>query len=204
MSVQQVKEVKAYVRDRLQRLSRMPEHPQRAALANLRRGVGRAPGEIPELWGAFLQDFPEEMQSRDGIPTPSEWAVYLALTFYAMHQRGSSVASENMNREGNGFRFGQAVRRLVPPEQEPWESSVLKRFNALATATHAPERSEHLRGMIQLLRAKGIPLDYPQLAADLYLLQTGAAQQVRLRWGQDFYRAPVTQEAENERGRDIK
>ena len=39
---------------RLFRLYNLPEHPQKAALANLRRGVGRVPGDLPELWGEFL------------------------------------------------------------------------------------------------------------------------------------------------------
>ena len=34
---------------RLFRLQHLPEHRQKAALANLRRGVGRVPGELPEL-----------------------------------------------------------------------------------------------------------------------------------------------------------
>ena len=46
-----------------------------------------------------------------------------------------------------------------------------------------------LCGLIQLLRSEDIPLDYVELAGDLYEFQTpdGAAR-VRLRWGQDFYR----------------
>ena len=33
----------------------------KASLANLRRGIGTTPGDIPELWELFLQDLPEEM-----------------------------------------------------------------------------------------------------------------------------------------------
>ena len=36
----------------------------KASLANLRRGIGTTPGDIPELWELFLQDLPEEMLSR--------------------------------------------------------------------------------------------------------------------------------------------
>ena len=36
-----------------------------AELANLRRGVGKVPGELPELWGSFLQEMPDELKSRD-------------------------------------------------------------------------------------------------------------------------------------------
>lgn len=51
------------------------------------------------------------------------------------------------------------------------------------------ELSHHMRGMVQLLRSKNIPLDYPALAEDLFWYQQPEHQaQVRLRWGQDFYR----------------
>ena len=58
MSVQMVKQ---YVSGRLRRLRSLPEHPQKAALATMRKGIGHAPGELPELWGEFLLDLPEEM-----------------------------------------------------------------------------------------------------------------------------------------------
>ena len=188
--------IRAYVARRLRWLQGLPEHPQKAALANLRRGVGCVPGDLPELWGTFLQDFPPELESKSGAPTRGEWAIYMALTLYALHQQGHALPKENMHQEG--ARFGCAVRRLVKPNEKPEESSILRRFNALATASAMPERAQHLRGIVQLLRANGVPLDYVQLAADMYELQfpTGA-QRVRLRWGQDFYRQPAEDEVAN-------
>ncbi len=190
-------EVKQYVKMRIQWLQDLPEHPQKAALANLRRGIGRIPGDMPELWGVYLQELPESMQWENGKPTREEWAVYLALTLYAMHQQGHPLPADNMNQEG--VRFGSCVRQLVKPEEEPQDSSILRRFNALATAADMQECAHYLRGVIQLLRAESIPVDYPQLAWDLYELQfPEAAPQVRLRWGQDFYRTPVKKEAKGE------
>ena len=76
---------------------------------------------------------------------------------------------------------------------------MLRRFNALATADSMPEVSHHLRGMIQLLRREGIPLDYPQLAEDLYQYQfVDGAPNVRLRWGRDLYASPTEKTKENE------
>lgn len=195
MSVQQ--QLKSYVSSRLQWLQSLPEHPQRAALANLRHGLGRAPGELPQLWGTFLQEMPEEMQSRTGDPTREEWAAYLALTLYALHQQGHTLPAQNMNSAGQGL--GRAARRLVPPGEPVADSSIQKRFNALATATQMPELAQHLRGMVQLLRAKDIPLDYAQLAVDLYDLQhPDKAARVRLRWGQDFYKEEKPAEEKNQ------
>ena len=89
---------------------------------------------------------------------------------------------------------------LFAPGQDWTESSVLRRFNALATADSMPEVSHHLRGMIQLLRREGIPLDYPQLAEDLYQYQfVDGAPNVRLRWGRDLYASPMEKTKENEK-----
>ena len=182
-----------YTAQRLHWLWALPDNQRRAELAKLRRGVGRKPGDLPELWGSFLRGMPEDFQNRSG-PSHAEWAVYLALTLYAVHQQGND---QPMNRPGN--TLGRAVRQLAerntPAGQDWTEASVLRRFNAL-------------RGMIQLLSAAkdgGIPLDYPQLAADLYELQctdpryAQVPANVRLRWGQDLYRETKTAPEENEK-----
>ena len=106
-----------------------------------------------------------------------------------------------MNQPGS--TLGGAVRQLAEKTaagQDWTESSVLRRFNALATADSMPEVSHHLRGMIQLLRREGIPLDYPQLAEDLYQYQfVDGAPNVRLRWGRDLYASPTEKTKENEK-----
>ena len=176
------RKIHGYVAGQIQKIQALPEHPNKATLANLRRGIGRAPGDIPALWGAFLQDLPLELQSDRGKASPAEWAIYTALTLYALHQQGQS---SSMHRSGNGL--GCAVHKLAAPE----ESSVFRRFNALATASSAEELAHHLRGIIQLLRREGIPLDYAQLAEDLYWMQFSAtAPRVRLRWAEDYYHMP--------------
>ena len=122
------------------------------------------------------------------------------MTLFALHQQGEAGVS--MNQPGR--TLGGAVRQLavssVAPGQDWTESSVLRRFNALATADSMPEVSHHLRGMIQLLRREGIPLDYPQLAVDLYQYQfVDGAPNVRLRWGRDLYASPTEKTKENEK-----
>ena len=202
--------IKGYVNGKISWLWNLPENQRRAELAKLRRGIGHAPGELPELWGSLLQGMPESFYGTNG-PSHEERAVYLALTLYALHQQSNDTACVSQP----GSTLGRAVRRLaeqtVAAGQDWTESSILRRFNALATAEEIAEISHHLRGMVQLLRTAkegSIPLDYPQLAADLYGLQCDAPQlaqvpvNVRLRWGQDLYRnekneSPETQEKEN-------
>ena len=191
-------EVKACVTRQLRRLQVLPEPQRRAELAELRRGVGRQPGDLPALWGALLADMPEQLQGSNG-PSKAEWAVYTALTLFALQHQGEAGVA--MNQPGR--TLGGAVRQLAEKTaagQDWTESSVLRRFNALATADSMPEVSHHLRGMIQLLRREGIPLDYPQLAEDLYQYQfVDGAPNVRLRWGRDLYASPTEKTKENEK-----
>ena len=194
-------DVKAFVARRLQIIQSLPDNQRRAELARLRRGVGHAPGELPELWGTFLNGMPEGFLARDGRPSREEWAVYLALTLYAVHQQSQD---KPMHRQGS--TLGTAVRELAEQasvQGQDWtNSSAVKRFNVLATAESMPEIAHYLRAMIQLLRSAkdgAIPLDYVQLAADLYELQfPDGIQRVRLRWGQDLYRNIQNSKTENE------
>lgn len=194
----QKKMVKAYVRGRLIRWElQNNEHLVRADLANLRRGIGKKPGDMPELWGLLFRNLPEELMSKTGEPTWAEWAVSGALTCYALHQQG---ASRNAYVEGR--RLGLAIRKLAGNDEEGIKA-VQRRFNAFATARYMPECMHHLRGLVQLLRSKDIPLDYVDLAGDLYEFQTpNGAAQVRLRWGQDFYRSSFLDEDNNENRKD--
>ena len=176
-----------YVESKLNEYSRnVNEGYVRAHLAQLRRGIGRIPGDAPEIWGILFADMPEEMMSRNDKPTKEEWAVYTALTLYALHQQGNDIQKENMYRQN--FRLGLSVAGLVKDEKKDRER-IAGRFNAFATANDMQEAAYYLRGLIQLLRAANIPLDYVRLAQELYRFQDpDEAPKVWLAWGQDFYR----------------
>ena len=152
-------------------------------LAELRRGIGKKPGEIPQLWGYFLEFMPENFFGYKK-PSRAEWAIYTALTLYALHQQGKSLETDIMYQEGQ--TFGKSVAALVHSEDD--KARVLRRFNTIATSGSIEEAVYYLRGMIQLLRGEDIGLDYPVLASDIFLYQFPEfSSQIRLRWGQDFY-----------------
>ena len=61
------------------------------------------------------------------------------------------------------------------------------------------EISNHLRGLVQLIKSKNIPLDYPDLAKDLFRFSyIEKRDEVRLKWGREFYRI-YKEENENEK-----
>ena len=134
--------IRGYVDGKIQWLWGLPENQRRAELAKLRRGIGHAPGELPDLWGGLLQGMPASFYGTNG-PSHEEWAVYLALTLYALHQQSNDTVCVSQL----GCTLGRAVRRLaeqtVASGQDWTESSILRRFNALATAEEITEISHH-------------------------------------------------------------
>ena len=87
----------------------------------------------------------------------------------------------------NGIGIGRAVASMVDGEDDL--KRLQSRFNRFATAADMPEAVTHLRGIVGLLKANSVKLDYPRLARELYQYQFyDGAQRVRLSWGEDFYR----------------
>ncbi len=159
-------------------------------LAQLRRGIGHEPGSLPELFAITLQDLPEGFLSKDGDATKEEWASYLSLTLYALHQQGYNAQTQPMHTKEGGS-LGSAMSSLVSSyEGDPnAEERILQRLQTLATSIDMKALSHHLRSVVQLLKSKGIPLDYGRLAGDLYEMQfPEGKKRVCLRWGEDLYR----------------
>ena len=178
-----------FMNRKLDFLRSLPENTCRAELAELRHGIGHAPGEIPALWGAFLTDLPEEFYRDSGEASPVEWAVYIALTMFALAQQGHDYKSDWMHAKD--VHFGTAVRKLAPVNDDSNDDlkRVRNRFNKIATASDMRELAHHLRGMINLLSGNDIKLDYADLAVDLYEYNYSEGRtNVRLKWGRDFYR----------------
>lgn len=154
-----------------------------AVLAELRRGVGKIPGELPGLSGYFMEGMPEAFFGQ-AEPSRAEWAVYTALTLFALHQQGNAIDGELMYEEGSSI--GKAISKLVKREED--RERIRRRFNSVATSNSIEEIAYYLRGIIQMLRNEKIGVDYVALSGDLYLFQFPELRpQVRLRWGQDYY-----------------
>lgn len=176
-----------------------------ALMANLRRGIGHEPGEMPQLFGIILLDMPEDFISESGIATKEEWVCYTVLTLYALHQQGFDIKSMSMHTNEK-FSIGAAMRYLASTYEgdSNAEQRMLQRLQTLSTAVDMKELSYHLRGIVQLLKSKGIHLNYVTLAGDLYEMQFyEGKKQVCLRWGQDFYKKIYKEEKINEK-RDLQ
>jgi CRISPR system Cascade subunit CasB len=146
----------------------------RAILAKLRRGAGKPPGSIPEIWGITIGALPENAGDY------AEQAIHVALTLFALHRQGTEMSGQN------GGTLGAAVSKLKNGDND---DALTRRFNSAATAATITELSVHLRSLVQLLRAKSIDMDYPKFAQELYDWQFDSKKEkTRLRWGRDYWR----------------
>ncbi len=181
-----------------------------AALARLRRGVGKPPVQWLTFWRTRCTPDLAEPGAGDE-PTARETAAHISMTLYAVHQQ--SQRGRRMYERGYGL--GGSVRQLHGASKvgEPGSppDPILRRFQTLGTADSLDELVHHLRGMVQLLRGEQIPLDYALLADQVVRWQRpGGPERVRLVWGRGFYRrtpidsvgADPTDEAEPDHGAD--
>lgn len=169
---------------------------EKGVLADLRKGVGKVPGELPRVTGLVLTDMPESFMSSTGIPTKEEWACYITLTLFAWHQQGKG--STVMHKDGE-TGLGTAMRSLVNASNDSnAEMRIFKRLEAMATSPDIKGVFYHLRSIIQLLSRENIFLNYVKLAGDLFEWQFSERRSnVNLRWSQDFYRIKKEEDVVN-------
>ncbi|HBO19039.1 MAG TPA: type I-E CRISPR-associated protein Cse2/CasB [Ruminococcus sp.] len=184
-NMEEVKLIRNEMKDRVQKLITQKDTSDgKANLAKLRHGIGKKPGEMPELWDVFFNKMSPELFSKSNEPSRSEWAIYISLTMFALHQQGSS---ETVHCEGRSL--GSAAADLMEEKTDENRERIMRRFGPVVTAKDMPELSHHIRGLVQLFKAKSVKLDYIRLAEDLYWFQdTNKRKNVQLKWGEDFYR----------------
>lgn len=192
--------VEALQRQYLPESGRPPTSHGAATLAGLRRAQGQPASLDPRALSLILEGLPGELQSRDRRPTErlalsrAEVAVQTALVTYAVHQQSQR---EDQHRRGVGL--GTATRALARHRaaQTPAEAvggldeRVVERFHRVSTAQTAELRMTALRALVTLMRAAepSVPLDYGQLAEDVYWLQhPSSVHRVQLRWGRQLHR----------------
>ncbi|HKV39596.1 MAG TPA: type I-E CRISPR-associated protein Cse2/CasB [Blastocatellia bacterium] len=135
----------------------------RGALADLRSGLGKGPGEMSRVHKHVVPYLPEENYN-------DRWYYLTATLFgaFPQHQEGRSL--------GAAFR---------PLEQK--SDSMEARFIALLNA-HPEDLGGHIRHAVSLLKANKQPLDWFRLFKDL-LQWDHPNRCIQLRWARDFYKA---------------
>jgi len=163
-------------------LESLYERDDRAALASLRRGLGRAPGEAGEMHRYVVPRV-------QGLNVWQEDAYYTVAALFALYPgRSWRATGEAAKRETN---LGASLGVLA--QESP---SVERRFIALLNA-RAEELPHHLRNIISLLKSskKEIRVDWAQLIEDINRWNRDD-RRVQRKWSRAFW--SLTAETESD------
>ena len=146
----------------------LAEADDRAALAALRRGLGRPPGTVPEM-------FPYVVPFLPANPHPEQEAAYYTIAvLFALHPENTP--------EGNMGDHMAAAR------DEKSREAVERRFVALLSA-HPDDLPDLLRQAIAYLKSKEVPINWERLFRDLQLWSHPEyGDVVRRYWATAFWR----------------
>jgi CRISPR system Cascade subunit CasB len=150
-------------------------HENRGALADLRSGLGKKPGEMARVYRHVAPYLPEKSYN-------DHW-YYLTATLFGLHPKHREPIEHVSNgmKWKDAWTFGRAFRPLREKSD-----SMEARFIALLNA-HADNLDDHLRHAVSLLKANEQPLDWFRFFEDL-LQWDHPDGHVQLRWARDFYR----------------
>lgn len=135
-------------------LKALAEREDRAALAALRRGMGKPPGGAPEMFPYVVPWVP---------PNASPWQeepYYLVAALFALHPMDWPAAEED-HRPTN---LGRSFARLANASDS---ASVERRFVALLNC-HRDDLPEHLRHAVSLLASHDVPINWARLLRDIH------------------------------------
>jgi CRISPR system Cascade subunit CasB len=155
-------------------LSGLAEKRERAALAALRRGLGKRPGEAAEMF-PYVIPFCGHLKDRE------QDNYFLVAALFALHQGASGPSDARRNNLGSSF---QALAEKTS------SASIERRFVALLNATRE-DLDEHLRHAASLLKAHEVSVNWAQLLHDL----TGwswESRDVQRRWAQGYWQTRAT------------
>jgi len=144
-------------------LENLRDSKDRAALARLRRGLGKEMG-VPEMYRYIYPFLHERRQER---------YCFLVASLFGLHS----------DRAKRGVSFGAVFREIWKKFKE--SESIEKRFTNLLSADPA-ELGEHLRHAVSLAKSKGVPVDYYRLFFHIKMWDH-PDRFVQRDWARDFW-----------------
>jgi len=166
-----------------------PELVNRAALANLRRGLGKPLGQATEMFPYVVPYL---------IATPSS------------HDAPAAIESKPLSRwEHEMYFLVAALFALHPPEHyqtgtplsvfmgklyaDTDSDSVERRFRAVLDTQDSSRLAYQLRQIVSLAKGHDVPLDYDRLLSQLMAWRS-PSRWVQERWAKEFWVQPHTKE----------
>ena len=155
------------------------KNPERAALADLRRGLSDFPNLSPYMYRHIQPRMPQRI---------GEWGkltYYLTAALFAAHQ----IHTDNGN-------MGTHFYKLLDSHNADANKPIERRFTYLLAA-HPEDLHFHLRQSIAFLRSKEIAVNWEQLMWDIYRWNDpGERSKVQEKWAGRFWQALKSEEDE--------
>jgi len=159
-------------------LAELASHDNRAALADLRRGLGKEPGAEPRMFPYVVPWLPQH-NTGDVRPWQTdrlERNCFLVASLFGAHPLSWPPGREPRN-------FGVSFSLLANRHEA---ASVERRFLALLQ-THYDDLPKRLRHCVTLLRSWEVPVDWAELLRDLRWWDH-PEHRVQRAWARSFYR----------------
>ena len=158
-------------------LESLHKQDDRAAVAILRRSLGKPPGASPEVFRIIGRFIPESVRAEEDC--------FLVAALFAKYPLSWKPADDEARSARN---FGASMHKLkLKRELTRASEGVQRRFSALLAASRE-ELGDHLRHAISLLAADEVAVDWLQLLDDLgwWHLED---RRVQRRWARAFWRS---------------
>jgi len=152
-------------------LRKLADADDRAALASLRRGLGKPPGTAAETH-RYVVPF------TSGCSRWEEDCHYIVASLFAAHPSDCSPGEG----ETGGNNLGTSMARLAAKTDS---ESIEKRFTALLNC-HRDDLHVHLRHAVGLLKTEDVPISYTQLLRDIRNWNH-PARYVQRNWAKGFW-----------------
>jgi CRISPR system Cascade subunit CasB len=163
--------------EHLHNLVRDPQHPDRAALAALRRGLGKQPGTVPEMYH-HVEPY------LGGASKDKADAAYVVASLFGIHP----VPWRQPSNPPKNLSFGWTLRGIRFRENGSEDEGVTRRFVA-ALNSDREALPTHLRHLFSLLRVRqpSAPVNWERLFTDL-VIWDAPGRYAQRRWAEGFWR----------------
>lgn len=178
------------------------DSPDKAVLASLRGATSLDSPRAIAAWPTLLGLIDQKYLSYDGKPTYAEIAIFTAVHLYAMHQQGQDhlvYGSTQGTSEQKGLSVFTALARLrADPDNR---TAIDRRVYQLLAMTNLEAVVNSLTSLVGIIKSSKLneKIDYALLAENLFGFQLSyeRANQVRLRWGEEYYGSDSTERKDN-------